>query len=293
MAKVNNVLFSLLLLLSFSMLINGAYALNANALDLVSLFNEFFARISGYAFALSDPSGLAGYWNLDEGTGTTAYDSSGNGNNGNVNGAVWTQGKAGNALQFDGVNDFVSIPNSAALRTTTAITVIANVKTTRTAGQIASKYDIDTRREWRMYVGAGGLLGVGIGASGCIIFTNTQASNRPVNNNEWHHVAFTWDKNSIDKKVKIYVDGVETAYSSQYIKTDNMCQSTRDVWVGMYRAASLDPFGGAIDDVRIYNRSLSAAEILADSQTANAADTISPRAVTDLGASGLTHDSIT
>ena len=61
-------------------------------------------------------NGLVGYWNFDEGTGTTAADSSGSGNNGTlVNGSTWTAGKVGNgALQFDGVDDSVNAGTDSA-----------------------------------------------------------------------------------------------------------------------------------------------------------------------------------
>ena len=55
-------------------------------------------------------NGLVGWWKFDEGSGTVAYDSSGNGNDGNLtNGPNWTTGKIGGALSFDGVNDLMSL----------------------------------------------------------------------------------------------------------------------------------------------------------------------------------------
>ncbi|MBL7190027.1 MAG: LamG domain-containing protein [Phycisphaerae bacterium] len=50
---------------------------------------------------------LLGYWNLDEDGGIIAEDSSGNGHDGTINGATWTTGKVGSALDFDGVDDYV------------------------------------------------------------------------------------------------------------------------------------------------------------------------------------------
>ena len=68
---------------------------------------------------------LVNRWNLgwlgrlveiDEGSGTVAYDSSGNGNDGNLmNGPTWTTGKIGGALKFDGVNKYVDVGNSSML----------------------------------------------------------------------------------------------------------------------------------------------------------------------------------
>ena len=56
--------------------------------------------------------GLVGWWKFDEGSGTVAYDSSGNGHDGNLtNGPSWTTGKIGGALSFDGVDDYVEIKN--------------------------------------------------------------------------------------------------------------------------------------------------------------------------------------
>jgi len=55
--------------------------------------------------------GLVGWWKFDEGSGTIAYDSSGNGNDGNLTGGpTWATGKIGGALSFDGADDYVSFP---------------------------------------------------------------------------------------------------------------------------------------------------------------------------------------
>ena len=60
--------------------------------------------------ALINPHpGLVGWWSFNEGTGTIAGDSSGNGNTGTINGATWVDGKYGKALSFNGVNNYVEI----------------------------------------------------------------------------------------------------------------------------------------------------------------------------------------
>jgi hypothetical protein len=68
---------------------------------------------------------LVGSWHLDEGSGTIAYDSSGNGNDGAIYGATWTTGKNGSALEFDGVDDYVNCGNDPSLNIADEITVIA------------------------------------------------------------------------------------------------------------------------------------------------------------------------
>ena len=61
-------------------------------------------------------NGLVGWWKFDETSGTVAYDSSGNGNHGNLtNGPTWVSGKIGGALSFDGVDDSVLIPATSDL----------------------------------------------------------------------------------------------------------------------------------------------------------------------------------
>jgi hypothetical protein len=74
-------------------------------------------------------SGLAGYWKFDEGSGTVASDSSNNGNTGTlVNGPQWVDGIRGNALTFDGVDDYVDVLDSNNLDVSQSITIEAWVK---------------------------------------------------------------------------------------------------------------------------------------------------------------------
>lgn len=74
-------------------------------------------------------NGLTGYWSLNEGSGDTAADSSGNGNMGNlVNGPSWVDGEYDKALQFHGTGDYVDAGNGASLNATNAITIEVWVK---------------------------------------------------------------------------------------------------------------------------------------------------------------------
>ena len=84
----------------------------ANQGDYTEVFNvTAYANttVIGQGF---NETGLAGYWKFDEGSGTTANDGSDNGNNGAIYGATWVDGKYGKALNFDGVDDYVSVPDS-------------------------------------------------------------------------------------------------------------------------------------------------------------------------------------
>lgn len=58
------------------------------------------------------PDGLVGYWSFDEGTGNMAFDGSGNGNDGVIEGnPTWVEGQLGTALDFEGTNSFVAAPH--------------------------------------------------------------------------------------------------------------------------------------------------------------------------------------
>jgi hypothetical protein len=74
----------------------------------------------------TEETDLVGFWHFDEGTGGIAADSSGNGNAGTlVNNPSWVNGKLEKVLRFDGINDYVSIPNSLSLNPENEITIIA------------------------------------------------------------------------------------------------------------------------------------------------------------------------
>ena len=76
--------------------------------------------------SLAASSGLVAAYAFDEGSGTTVTDASGNGNNGTISNATWsTSGKYGDALQFNGTNALVTIPNSASLQLSSGMTLEA------------------------------------------------------------------------------------------------------------------------------------------------------------------------
>ena len=80
----------------------------------IILFISFIvAKTAEAAITLRPPLnlGLVGYWSFDEGSGAVAGDASGNGKNGTISGASWTDGKRGQALSFNGTNNYVDAGN--------------------------------------------------------------------------------------------------------------------------------------------------------------------------------------
>jgi len=198
--------------------------------------------------------GLVGYWPMDEATGTVAYDASGNGNNGTlINGPKWTTGKNAGALQFDGKDDYVDCGNGTSLRITDALTVEAWIKTSYRGFQyqfVFSKGD-GSHVGYEMFLNNGVLEFNGFyNNSGNFYFTG----GGDLRDGQWHHVVGTYDKNTT--LAKIYIDGV---YKTQAAQAEGITDSgsifrigSRDVWA---------VFNGSLDDVRVYNRALTAAEV--------------------------------
>ncbi|MFA6365397.1 MAG: LamG-like jellyroll fold domain-containing protein [Candidatus Paceibacterota bacterium] len=202
-------------------------------------------------------SGLIGYWHLDEGTGTSTYDASGSGNTGTLtNNPTWqtsTNCEADGCLSFDGVNQYVSasgVPNL-----TSALTVEAWAKTPivqdATYDTIVSKFSSGPYNGWFLRRNAN---------SSVVYFTlydngtaTASITGPTIVANQWTHYAATFDGTI----ARIYVNGV---LSASDLSASIGSATTNFVISGNY--GSTENWNGSIDEVRIYNRALSATEIL-------------------------------
>jgi len=199
--------------------------------------------------------GLVGEWDFDEGSGTTAYDSSGFGNDGTINGgATFVPGKLGSALNFDGTG-YVNCGLKVDDVLSNAITLEAWIKPTgkQRGGIISSDvtyyaphkgYDFflwDDGTNGRLYTDFGN--GIALGRKWFDI-PNTSWYN------QWHHVAASWNGNN----VRLYVDGMEVT-SLTY--TGSYSDPSRNTLIGAISYTSvLWKFSGIIDEVRIWNQAL-------------------------------------
>jgi hypothetical protein len=209
--------------------------------------------------SLRDPS-LVGYWKFDEGSGTTAADSSGNGNNGtlkdyntsNSDGnrpPQWVaDGKYGNALYFDGVDDCVTTISSTG--STSAVTVEAWIKGA-TANSNAGLV-FDTNWSYGIWIQNSKIQGGIWNASN---YQHTASSQVIPQTGIWYHIAMTYDMTT-DHIVRLYVNGTLAANWTAIGPT----KIPNKVDVGG-RNPNNWYFNGTIDEVRIYNRALSADEI--------------------------------
>jgi len=198
--------------------------------------------------------GLVAYWSFDEGTGNTAYDASGNGNNGTLtNGPKWTKGKSGSALSFDGSNDYVDCGSDESLDITDEITIEAWVKA---ASFPASSYYntlVNKRGNYAisLYASPGSSTAT-IRYIFCGVDSSWIETGVSVGLNEWAHISVVWDGNI----EKVYLNGDEV-----YSRSASGSMSPTDEIMGIGGGWSGEYFNGLIDEVRIYNRALSAEEI--------------------------------
>lgn len=221
------------------------------------LYSLFFILVlipagPAYAAKIGEPTnnlGLAAYWPLDGNTtnwvANTTADISGNGNTGTLEnmsiGKSLVAGKFGQALQFDGSSTDFRIASTTSLADS-IITVSAWVKSQSTGFEQviyeASTYSLE------FYSGGQ----IGLSSYGGITATPQTTGTYF---GAWHHVVYTADGTNLN----IYVDGVLVKSAAGTV--------TNPYGGKAVGSSSSRYFNGAIDDVRVYNRALSAQEIMA------------------------------
>jgi hypothetical protein len=208
-----------------------------------------------YPLSVAAQAGPVAAYGFNEGAGATVSDLSGNGNSGTITGATWTpSGKFGSSLTFNGTSNVVTIAHNASLSLGTAMTLEAWVKPSAlsswrcvilkeaTNGLTYALYASDTASRPSGY-----------------IHTNSDTdvtSSTALALNAWTHLALTYD----GATMRLFVNGVQAATraisGSITTSTSALRIGGNNVW-GEY-------FSGQIDEVRLYNRALSAAEIQSD-----------------------------
>ena len=208
--------------------------------------------------ASAQAPGLVAAYSFNEGSGTALGDSSGNNNTGTLSGATWTTaGKFGNALVFNGTNARVTIPNSASLQLTTGMTLEAWVNPSIVDG---AWRDVIYKANDNYYLEATSSNGNKPAGGGTFAGTGAQTyGTAALAVNTWTHLAVTYDGATL----RLYVNGVQ---ASSQARTGNLATSTSALQIGGDSTYG-QYFTGTIDEVRIYNRALSQAEIQSDMTT--------------------------
>ena len=200
------------------------------------------------------PAGLVAAYGFEETTGAV-LDSSGSGFTGTISGATRsTTGQFGRSISFDGVNDWISVPDAAALDLTTGLTLEAWVNPTNVGyyRTIIAKTTNGLPVNYYLSISNGTLtFGFFNGA-----WREHRASVGPALN-AWSHVAATF--NDAANQVVLYLNGTAVLTSAETTSLTTNADQLR-IGVGFPDEA----FAGRIDEVRVYNRALSAAEVAAD-----------------------------
>lgn len=200
-------------------------------------------------------NGLVGFWPLtDGGSSTTAKDITTNANDGTQSGGVsWASSEVGTVASFDGVDDQFDISHNSSYNagTTGELTVSAWVKFDNFSSYrvIVSKDQGFTTREWVIYGNqtTGAVVAQLFNSSGTA-FTAISSSNTA---GVWYFVSMVWDGTDL----KLYLDGSIAATTSAAITPKT---TTEDVEIGYNGRFRHD---GNVQNVRIYNRALSATEV--------------------------------
>lgn len=204
-------------------------------------------------YHLTNLPDIAAMWHLDEKAGATAYDSSRNSNHGTIIGASPATGIINGCFYFDGLNDYLTIPETPSLRITSLLSLETFINTSvKTTVQFFLAKDDGTNRDYYLaLLGTSGFPQFGIHKAGV---TSPINGTTDLADGEWHHVAGVNDGTDL----RIYIDGLlqATKFGGGGTFDDDSCI----VSIGARGNLSL-LFKGDIDHVIIHNRVLDITEI--------------------------------
>ena len=242
---------------------NGQHTVTARARDAAGNVGTSSDVVVTVSNTTPPPTGPLAAYAFEEGIGNTVADVSGHNLTGTlINGPTWTTGRYGSAVNLDGVDDSVDLGNPTALQLTGSMTVSAWIYSAvfpADDAAIVSKrgatgFQLDTTIDEGPRT-VGFKLSSGSGAD------MLRYGATAMQTNAWYHVAGVY--NAQTATMDVYLNGqldngarVGTVASSQQ-------NSSLNVNIGE-RASGGFNFNGRIDDVRIYNRALTAAEVQAD-----------------------------
>ena len=220
---------------------------------LASFMIAFFLMVLP-SLAKIDPESIMGLWLFDEGNGGTAADTSGNGNDGEVHGAKWVDGKFGKALEFNGTDNWVEVAhsNSVGFKAGVSFTITLYFKGTKVAGALVGKNYEDTSQvvPWYLLWNGGGDNKVTLYLRDSASTSFRADSTSEIGDDKWHFVAGRADADT--GKASIWIDGkMETEVD--FNEKDGYGTSEGVFHIGRHFDRYTE---GIIDDVAIFNVAL-------------------------------------
>ncbi|MHC4250485.1 MAG: LamG-like jellyroll fold domain-containing protein, partial [Planctomycetota bacterium] len=200
--------------------------------------------------------GLAGHWRLDAGAGTGVRDSSGNGKHGLLKGARWAVGGTTRALALDGKDDYVELPGDTHnFSGAFSVSLLARLVDVSGRRCLIAK-DQDSNNLAFVLVAENGTLRCNVKkkAGRRAHQSASEGHPTPLASGTWYHIALVMDAQS---RARLYVNGVP----SKAKKMDDR-NNSGSLRIGKPPDKYWGCIKGFIDDVRIYNRALSAAEVV-------------------------------
>ncbi|MCZ7383036.1 MAG: PGF-CTERM sorting domain-containing protein [Candidatus Methanoperedens sp.] len=229
-----------------------------------AIFSLSALVLAGMAGTGAAVSGLVAEWHFDG----SAQDTSGNGNNGTIYGATFVQGISGQALSFNGVDNMVVVPHSPSL-SLDKFTMEAWIKRNQNGkfGDpetiLIKRYEPSWMDNYGLAISPNGTVGASFYSPDIWTWFGLE-SVRNISAGNWYHIAATYDRTTL----KIYINGVlDNSVNTQYTPYQNNQQLVigRACWGDPCAFRPSNPsFNGIIDEVRLYNRALSASEIQAE-----------------------------
>jgi hypothetical protein len=231
-------------------LTDGEHTLSAIARDAAGN-----TRTSANVTVTVDNDGLISAFGFEETSGSTVTDLVRD-HDGTISGATrTTSGRFGRALQFDGANDWVTIPNDADFNLTSGLTIEAWVR----PDILGSTWRTVVMKERASNFAYALFANNNTSDPAARIFTSSDLSTNPNGQlplNTWSHLAMTWASNTL----RLYVNGTQVASRTT---SGSLTTGTGPLRIGGNSFRS-EWFDGRIDEVRVYRRALPASEIAAD-----------------------------
>lgn len=202
---------------------------------------------------------LVGNWNMEEGSGNTLLDATSYGNNASlIGGPTWVSGVSGLAIRFDGSSQYATVPDNSSLDVTNAVTLAAWIKPEKSgSAQVIMKKGL---------TGESDGYELSLVSNGKIFFRINQLTNgetyrlnssvtHPTDGVTWMHIAASFDGSTI----RLYINGKENKAVS-FSSPVSIISNSLPLGIGAQSNGG-NRYQGALDDLRVYNRALSASEI--------------------------------